>query len=418
VSRNVDRRSSVAALNDAVQASNRTSGTAPEFGQFVRAPVTSILQLGKYYVVGQEGSAGYYRLPRIKSGDIGKTVSMRSLGTASSRVFVSPDMRVGDDSSTYYDVEPNGRVVIFIADSQLRYGLIGHGSSTNVQAFAATGTWAKPSWATWATVELWGGGGGGGGGRRSSAGIVAYGGSGGGGGGSTTTQLLCSDLSATEAVTIGAAGTGGTGRSGVNDGGNGTNGGATDFGTICYGFGGLRGRGGTAAWGLSAGGGGRPATRVANPAGERAAYGTNSIATGAEFGGGAGGWSSQTTANGVGGVSIKGGPGGGAGGHLAAGGATQAGSAGGSHNNNVETGGGGAGGAADTAGTAGGEATYVAAGNGGGGGGGQSTDGQNAGAGGAGGTAAGGGGGGGAHGSGASGAGAAGGAGYARITCW
>ena len=125
MARNVDRRSNVIALNDAVQASNRSAGTAPEFGKFKRAPSRAILSLGSYYVLGQEGSSGYYRLPRPSGGDIGKVVAVRNIGTAATRVHVLSDMAVGKDSDTYHDVLATGRIVLFVADSTDRYGILG-----------------------------------------------------------------------------------------------------------------------------------------------------------------------------------------------------------------------------------------------------------------------------------------------------
>ena len=94
-------------------------------------------------------------------------------------------------------------------------------SEVNSQAFTSSGTWARPTSGTWVWVLCVGGAGSGA--RQSSAASYAEGG---GGGQSIAYIFKRTDLSATEAVTIGA---GGAARSGSNQ--LGAPGGQTSFGT-------------------------------------------------------------------------------------------------------------------------------------------------------------------------------------------
>ena len=74
--------------------------------------------------------------------------------------------------------------------------------------FTASGTWTKPSGATFVMVELWGGGGGGGSGRRGATSTTRSGGSGGGGGAYMSKRFKASDLTATVSVTVATGGAG------------------------------------------------------------------------------------------------------------------------------------------------------------------------------------------------------------------
>lgn len=106
------------------------------------------------------------------------------------------------------------------------------GWTVAIQKFTANGTYTPTSGMVFAIIECVGGGGGGSG--TSSAGANTFIGSGGGGAGSYSRKLVtATDIGASKAVTIGAAGSGGA--SGANPGGDG---GDTSVGVLCVGKGG------------------------------------------------------------------------------------------------------------------------------------------------------------------------------------
>src|SRR5262245_19395005 len=118
------------------------------------------------------------------------------------------------------------------------------GVTTTVTSFTANGTWNKPANLLWIMVELVGGGGGSGGLPATSATQNASSG-GGGGGGYTRRVIPAASIAESTAVTVGAGGT-----AGASNGAGGT-GGTTSFGPLCSALGGV----GSAA-GVSAASGG------------------------------------------------------------------------------------------------------------------------------------------------------------------
>lgn len=123
MSRNVDRRGSVEALNDAVQVSGRTGQTAPYFGQ-VAYPSGRHVALGKLYSVGAEGDDWTYRLPIPQKSDVGKTVTFRNLSDDIVVVHSQAGVAINDGLQKF-NIYHGGRCVTFVVESLNRYVTIG-----------------------------------------------------------------------------------------------------------------------------------------------------------------------------------------------------------------------------------------------------------------------------------------------------
>jgi hypothetical protein len=109
----------------------------------------------------------------------------------------------------------------------------GNIGSVNVQVFTSNGTYTPTSGMEYCIIEVVGGGGGGGG-TVSTSGTAASGG-GGGGGGYARKKFTAAQIGASQAITIGAAGTAGT------DVANGGTGGTTSVGALISATGGAGG---------------------------------------------------------------------------------------------------------------------------------------------------------------------------------
>lgn len=127
---------------------------------------------------------------------------------------------------------------------------------SQLQEFAASGTWNKPAGITFALVECWAAGGGGGSGARGAASTYRGAGSGGGGGAYLSKLFDAADLPASVTVTIGLGGAGGAAKVANGSGNDGVNGGNTSFGTILTVYGGGGGLGGVGSSTDRPGGGG------------------------------------------------------------------------------------------------------------------------------------------------------------------
>ncbi|HEX6038866.1 hypothetical protein [Longimicrobium sp.] len=413
---------------------------------------------GRWYLTDADLSYASVSAPMLgialTGGDAGDTGTVRVVGrmtglsglVAGTVYYLSAT--AGAVTSTAPTSTGNVRRVL-MADGTTSGLILDQSWASDVQTFAASGTYYKPNTATFVRVVAYGAGGGGGGGAGGeAAGQVAQEGAGGGGGARVERTFLASDISASVAVTIGAGGDGGAGGAGgsPSNGTIGSAGGNTTFGAYLTAFGGGGGAPGLATPAASGGGGGGGGGAV----GGNGASGVNTVGGGPgsdSLGGDAtsdsGGGGSATSSNGgggfngggggganesagnvtiAGGTSLFGGGGGGAGGGVAAANTNTNGGAGGDTGGDLTFGGTGGGGTGGTGGAAfntnqnGAAGDSTKGGQGGGGGGGR-RDGTTAAAGGAGGVPGGGGGGGGAGqaSSTAGGAGGAGGAGACYV---
>lgn len=163
-------------------------------------------------------------------------------------------------------------------------------ANVDVQVYLASNTWTKPSWALSTSLVHWNviaPGGGGGSGPKQPSGSAVSGGAGGGGGERVTGTALASAFSATEAITVGAAGTGGAAVTTNSTNGNaGTNAGNCSIGTKVVARGGKGGEGGGTGQPGAAGGAGGA---VIGGTGQSADPGTVGGSGGAGWDGWAGG---------------------------------------------------------------------------------------------------------------------------------
>ena len=343
-------------------------------------------------------------LPSTAGLTVGQSFEITNEGTG--------ELTIRDSAAaTLTTVYAGGQVVCTVKDTGTQSWRVNHYGS-DVQTFAAGGTWTKRPGCKSVDVLCVAGGGGGGSGARGATGTARCGGGSGASGCISRRVFFADQLGATEAVAVGAAGTAGAAQAGTGVGNAGGTGGNSTFATSTV-------KAVTANGGGNGGGGGNGVAGSAGAVGTLGLLNAGAVGQASSATGAAGTNAAHTITAG----SVIGG--GGSGGGIASAGtpATVGGSRGGSamaanvYNVTANTGGG----AINGSGTAGPNGTgFFIGGCGGGGGGSSITAATNAGSGAAGGFPGGGGGGGGAalDTAGNSGAGGVGGAGVVRVICY
>jgi len=150
---------------------------------------------------------------------------------------------------------PDASITINASGSTIELTTSSGGGSVDIQDFAASDTWTKPSGAHYVIVTAIGAGGGGGSGARGAAGNNHSGGGGGATGQIVIAEFASSDCGATETVTVGGGGGGGAAKSADGAGNDGNDGGDSSFGSLLVALGGNKGLGGIISGVGSANGG-------------------------------------------------------------------------------------------------------------------------------------------------------------------
>ena len=296
-------------------------------------------------VVKGNGTGAFTAGTVALASEVSGTLPVANGGTGATTLTAN-NVLLGNGTSALQTVAPgtSGNALVSNGTSWISQAV----SSASVQTFSSSGTWTKPSGASFVLVEIWGAGGGGG---RPTAGAANAAGSGGGGGAYAYKLFNTSSLGDSVPVTIGAGGPGG-----ASNGADGSTGGSTNFGNRFYAYGGgggtgsatigyQKGGGGGGAYsvgvaGISGGAGGNPlisdaiagsiiTTQVSGGGGGGGQY-INGVTTlnqldgsASTFGGGGGsGAITSSIATNGGGASIFGGSGGGAGGRSITGGSS------------------------------------------------------------------------------------------------
>lgn len=229
--------------------------------QAINADIDATGSSGAYAVTTPAGLAPArgYRITFKANHDNpagGTTINPDTLGADAIKLADGTDPYAGAiKQNGLYTVEFDG------TNFQLLNPSGANGNLRRVTTITASGTYDKPAWLRFAIVEGVGGGGGGGGAASGGGQAIA---GGGGAGGYFKFLVQASDLSASETVTIGAAGSGGS--AGTN---NGTNGGNTSFGSHATGNGGDGGAGASNGVGAGVSDGGVGGTVTYGPDAQR-----------------------------------------------------------------------------------------------------------------------------------------------------
>lgn len=227
---------------DGVTATALTTIGSPLNGVLSKSAAYTVTTTDRGKLIDATTGTWTLSLPAAATAGAGFVIGVRNSGTGV--ITIDPNLSELVDGATTKAL--SGEAAVLVVCTGSAWKTVGQsagsdGELRNVRVYTSGATWTKPTGLKRVRVIVQAGGGGGGGGNTSSA-I----GGGGGAGAWGARAIEAASLSATETVTVGAAGVG-------QSSAGGTSGGTSSFGTLLSCTGGGGGQGGTSSGGGSGG---------------------------------------------------------------------------------------------------------------------------------------------------------------------